>query len=202
MKCSFINSLTFFWEGQKKRFLRKFYLRKYMYRNPSKYVELIKDNFYHIGDDVELFTSDFGAEPYLISIEDKVRVAVGVKFINHDISCFRVADYLGIENSKVDKVGSIVLHKNCYVGAYSILLPNSSVGENSVIAAGSVVTKHIPPNEVWGGVPAKFIMSLDDYAQKVVENSLKYPWMENKERMSKQELIIARQNFFFCKGYT
>lgn len=31
------------------------------------------------------------------------------------------------------------------------------IGDNSIIGAGSIVTKNIPDNEVWAGVPAKFI---------------------------------------------
>ena len=94
-------------------------------------------------------------------------------------------------------MGSIILHKNCYVGAYSILMPNCSVGENSIVAAGSIVTKHIPDGEVWGGIPAKFIMKVEDYARKIEEKSKEYPWLENKETMSQQQLIRERQKYFF-----
>ena len=51
----------------------------------------------------------------------------------------------------MDSVGSIVLRENCFIGAFSTLMPNCSVGKNSIVAAGSIVTKHIPDNEVWGG---------------------------------------------------
>lgn len=37
-------------------------------------------------------------------------------------------------------------------------MPNTSVGKNSVITAGSIVTKHVPDNEGWGA-PAHFIMT-------------------------------------------
>ena len=95
------------------------------------------------------YTNSIGTEPYLISIHDNVNVASGVKFINHDVSCFNVTRYLNLPYV-LDKVGSIELWDNCMIGAYSILLPGCSVGKNSIIAAGSVVTKKIPDNEVWG----------------------------------------------------
>lgn len=122
-----------------------------------------------------------------------------LKMLNftHDISCFRVANYLGIPHSKVDKVGPIVLYENCFVGAYSILMPNCSVGKNSVIGAGSLVTKHVPDNEVWAGVPAKFIMTIDDYAQKIVGDSNKFPWMKDKLSMSLDDIIKSRREYFF-----
>lgn len=170
---------------------------KFRGASPHKVAELMRPHFYYLGKNVMLYTTNFGTEPYLISIDDNVSVAAGVCFINHDISCFHMADYLGIDRSKVDKVGSIILHKNCYVGAYSILMPNCSVGENSIVAAGSIVTKHIPDGEVWGGIPAKFIMKVEDYARKVEEKSKEYPWLENKETMSQQQLIRERQKYFF-----
>ena len=165
--------------------------------NPSKRSDLLRPLFYHIGENVELYTTSFGTEPYLINIEDDVVVASSVRFVNHDVSCFRMAKYLGVPKESVDKVGPITLHKNCFVGAYTTLMPGCSVGCNSVVAACSVVTKHIPDGEVWGGVPAKFIMKTDEYAKRVVEQSKKYPWIEKKKFMSKEEIVRSRQEFFF-----
>lgn len=160
---------------------------------------MMRDKFYYLGNNVELYTTSFGTEPYLISIHDNVICAAGVKFINHDVSCFTVARSIGLKEQELDKVGSIELFENCFVGAYTILMPNSSVGKNSVIAAGSIVTKRVPDNEVWGGIPAKFIMSVDQYAKKLKSTSKEYPWMpmEKKLEMTPSELIKARQKYFF-----
>lgn len=163
---------------------------------PQK-IAMIRHNFYHIGENVELYTHDFGNEPYLISIEDNVVVASNVKFINHDVSCFRVARYLGIDRNEVDKVGPIILKENCFVGSFSILMPNITVGRNSIIGAGSVVTKNVPDNEVWGGAPAVFIMSVDEYAKHVTERCKDWPWIKEKNIMKKEKLITARQKYFF-----
>lgn len=63
-------------------------------------------------------------------------------------------------------------------------MPNCSVGKNSIIAAGSIVTKHVPDNEVWGGIPAKFIMTTEEYAKKMKEKSEQLPWMPlNKKKL-------------------
>lgn len=40
------------------------------------------------------------------------------------------------------------------------------MGNNSVLGVHSLLTKSIPPDEVWGGVPAHFLMTVDDYARK------------------------------------
>ena len=163
--------------------------------------ELMRDKFYYLGKNVELYTINFGTEPYLVSIHDNVIVASGVNFVNHDVSVFNVARLLGLRRGDIDKVGSIELFENCFIGTSTILMPNCSVGKNSVIAAGSIVTKHVPDNEVWGGIPAKFIMTIAEYAKRLQGKSSVFPWMplEKKNTMSESELIRARQQYFFEK---
>lgn len=58
------------------------------------------------------------------------------------------------------KAKSVVLKEGCWVGANSIILPGVEVGARSVVGAGSVVTKNIPPNTVFAGNPAKFIKKI------------------------------------------
>ena len=174
----------------------RFKLRK---ASPHDRAELMRNKFYFLGKNVELYTMDFGTEPYLISIHDNAVCASGVRFINHDVSVHRVAYYLGLKRTDIDKVGSIELFENSFVGAYSILMPNCSIGKNSIVAVGSIVTKRIPDGEVWGGIPAKFIMKTEDYARKMVEESKKFTWMpySKKTSMTQEELIRHQQNFFF-----
>lgn len=174
----------------------RFKLRK---ASPHDRAELMRNKFYFLGKNVELYTMNFGTEPYLISIHDNAVCASGVRFINHDVSVHRVAYYLGLKRTDIDKVGSIELFENSFVGAYSILMPNCSIGKNSIVAAGSIVTKRIPDGEVWGGIPAKFIMKTEDYARKMVEESKKFTQMpySKKTSMTQEELIRHQQNFFF-----
>ncbi len=56
--------------------------------------------------------------------------------------------------------GPIVLENGCWIGAGATILPGVTVGRGAVVAAGSVVTKDVPPNTLVGGVPAKPIRSL------------------------------------------
>ena len=101
----------------------------------------------------------------------------------------------------LDKVGSIKLDDNCMIGAHSILMPGCSVGKNSIIAAGSVVTKAVPDNEVCvGGHHAKFIMTTEEYKNKLIQLNKTYPWMEDGKMIVPQgskELIEMRKEFFF-----
>ena len=170
--------------------------------NAYEFPELMRSSFYHLGKNVKLYAPVIGTEPYLISIHDNVTCAYNVHFINHDVSCFNVARYLGLEEVCLDKVGPIELFDNCFIGMNTLLMPNTSVGKNSIVAAGSVVTKHIPDNEVWGGCPARYIMSTEQYAKKLKAQCSLYPWIDSvtlKKNAKEQELIKLRQHYFFEK---
>jgi acetyltransferase-like isoleucine patch superfamily enzyme len=56
----------------------------------------------------------------------------------------------------------IVIEKNVWIAAGATIIGGVTVGENSVVAAGSVVTKDVPPNTLVGGNPAKVIHSIGE----------------------------------------
>ena len=56
----------------------------------------------------------------------------------------------------------IVIERNVWIAAGATIIGGVTVGENSVVAAGSVVTKDIPPNTLVGGNPARVIRSIGD----------------------------------------
>lgn len=171
---------------------------KLRFSSAEKRSALMKNKFYRIGRNVKLYTLNFGTEPWLISIGDNVTVAADVTFVTHDVSCYHIARILNIGENSVDKIGSITLMDNCFIGTKTILMPNTSVGRNSIIAAGSIVTKDIPNNEVWGGAPARYIMDVSDYAKRVVDASKNYPWLQEKD-LSVDEGKRIRQSYFFEK---
>lgn len=53
----------------------------------------------------------------------------------------------------------IHIEDDVWIGAGAIILPGVTIGKNSIIGAGSVVTKNVPANTVYAGNPAKFIKS-------------------------------------------
>ncbi len=59
---------------------------------------------------------------------------------------------IGFEQDRQPVIGN---HVRICAGA--IIIGDVTIGDNSIVAAGAVVTKDIPPGEIWGGVPARFI---------------------------------------------
>lgn len=58
-------------------------------------------------------------------------------------------------------LGPVVIKKNAWIAIGVIILPGVTIGEGAIVASGSVVTKDIPPNTLYGGVPAKFIKEFE-----------------------------------------
>ena len=111
---------------------------------------------------------EFTKYNYIVQYPEKLKLGV-----NFDIGTFTYINSLfGVEiqdevqigshcsiysHSSIDsKKGQVVLKKNCKIGTHSTIMPNVTIGENSVIAAYSFVNKDVPDNELWAGIPAKF----------------------------------------------
>lgn len=129
---------------------------------------------------------DFGSEPYLVSLGNRVTISCDVVFITHDGATWLFRDQPKYKN--VIKFGKIVVKDNCFIGARVTILPGVTIGPNSIVAVGSVVTKDVMPNSVYGGVPAKYICTLDEYAEKCLENTPKYD-LENYKMNKREELL-------------
>jgi len=76
---------------------------------------------------------------------------------NHVISLKKPYRDLPWDESKT----GIIIRENVWIGSGVTVLPGCVIGNNSVVGAGSVVTKDIPENEIWAGVPAKKIRAIE-----------------------------------------
>jgi len=117
-----------------------------------------------IGDNVSIGTLSI-VEHHVI-IEDNVRIHSNAfipeftllkkgSWIGPKV-CFTNAKYPLSQNVKNELIGATV-EENAKIGANSTILPGVKIGKNSLVGAGSVVTKDIPQNQIFVGNPAKFL---------------------------------------------
>lgn len=119
-----------------------------------------------IGNGVSLINdTDFSSEPYLISIGDNTTISFDVAFVTHDAAT-RVIRHLPDGDKETVIYGPINVGKNCFIGCRSVILPNVTIGDNTVIGACSLVNRDIPSNVVAAGNPCKVICTLDEYREK------------------------------------
>ena len=140
-----------------------------------------------IADDCRLMGMPmFGSEPYLISIARRVTISGKVTFITHDGGTFVFRHLPKYEHTT--KYGRITVHENTFIGWGAIIMPGVTIGPNAVVAAGSVVTRDVPPGSVAAGIPARKLCSIEEYAEKTLANHSVFPnasWQANK----RQELL-------------
>lgn len=113
-----------------------------------------------IGNNVGLSNSAIFSS-HKIVINDYVFIGGDCKIFDTDFHSIHLDDRkkqpeLGVKSD------SVLLDYGAFIGASSIILKGVKVGKNAVVAAGSVVSKSIPDNEVWGGNPAKFIKKIEN----------------------------------------
>jgi acetyltransferase-like isoleucine patch superfamily enzyme len=88
-----------------------------------------------------------------IEVGDHSLIAAGCRFIDHDHGLNR--DELMC--LQLGREAPIVIGSNVWIGANAIILRGVTIHSGAVVGAGAVVTKSIPANEIWGGVPARKI---------------------------------------------
>jgi acetyltransferase-like isoleucine patch superfamily enzyme len=97
------------------------------------------------------------ARPDLITIEDYVSLAGGVYILTHSNPTTPLREILG-PGSK--KVAPVVIRRGAWIAVNVVILPGVTIGENSIVATGSVVMKDVPPMTIVGGTPAKEIKKI------------------------------------------
>ncbi|MBP9926416.1 MAG: sugar O-acetyltransferase [Cyclobacteriaceae bacterium] len=147
--------------------------------NASTTIDEMRDRLSEIiGSEIDKSTNVF--VPFHTNFGKHIKLGKNV-FINHacsflDLGGITIEDdvligprvNLTTENHPVDpakrkflNLKSILIKRNAWIGAGATILPGVTIGENSIVAAGAVVTKDVPANTIVGGVPAKMIRQLD-----------------------------------------
>jgi acetyltransferase-like isoleucine patch superfamily enzyme len=119
------------------------------------------------------------SRPWLITIEEHVRISAGVILATHD------AVYHGYDQTIPIRYGRIRIRRGAIVCAGAIVLPGVTVGERAIVAAGAVVLQDVPDDAVVAGCPARIISTREDGMRRArhqidelhrIDVETKYPW--------------------------
>lgn len=111
-----------------------------------------------IGEDVGLSQTTMVAKDADISIGNDVKIGGGVKIYTTDFHSLNFKERRNVEDDfRYRKSASITIEDDCFIGAGVIILKGVTIGARSVIGAGSVVVKSLPPDCIAAGNPCKVI---------------------------------------------
>ena len=138
------------------------------------YVSFLKSNGVVIGSNTRFINPDacrvdFHRGDY-ITIGDNCCFSEAT-ILAHDYSWYTLLE--SCNDVLPDPGGKVIIGNNCFVGFHAIILKDTNIGDNCIIAAGAVVKGNVPANTVWGGCPAKQICTIDDFYKKKKENKIK-----------------------------
>jgi acetyltransferase-like isoleucine patch superfamily enzyme len=134
------------------------------YENKALYYNIIlaKKMGVRVGNDCRFYSINFSTEPYLIEIGNHVTITQNVNFSTHDGAVWVFRNQF----PEIELFGRIKIGTNVFIGMNSTILFNTEIGDNSIVAAGSVVKGKFQSNSIIAGVPAKCIGKVEDYFLK------------------------------------
>lgn len=114
--------------------------------------------------------------PTGVSIGDRVMMGIDVLMFTNEHRHDDITIPMGLQGRT--EVEPIVIEDDVWIGSRSLIMKGVRIGHGAIIAAGSVVTKDVPPYEIWGGNPAHFLKSRLANAKTGTANE---PDLHNKE---------------------
>lgn len=115
-----------------------------------------KDAVINIGNNVSTNNNMFICATKRIEIGDNTLIGQNVTIID-----FEAHGIHPDERRQLGLVGTIIIGKNAWIGNNVTILKNSEIGDNTIVAAGAVVSGKFGANLIIGGVPAKIIKTID-----------------------------------------
>jgi acetyltransferase-like isoleucine patch superfamily enzyme len=127
---------------------------------------------YSVGVNTTITKGAVFTDPSYVRIGNNCGISEAT-FIGHDGS-IRVLN--NAYNVRLDAVGKIDVRDNSFIGYGAIIMPGVTIGPNSVVGAGAVVTKDVPPNTVVGAGSTRVLMSTEELVQRKLDKARAYPW--------------------------
>jgi hypothetical protein len=79
---------------------------------------------------------------------------------------------------RIDRLGPIIIHDDVYIGEGALVLGGTTIGEGSIVGAGSVLRQNVSPGSVVMGNPAKVVAKVEDLIRFWEAESMALPWAE------------------------
>jgi len=125
-------------------------------------VRIARDVKVYIAGDLHISSDTYINPNSLIFCRTKITIGSGCAI---SWNCEIVDDDMHeiISLKGFNKAAPIIIGNRVWIGSNCKILKGVTIGDNSIIAAGSIVTKNVPPNTLYGGVPAKLIKENIDW---------------------------------------
>ena len=104
----------------------------------------------------------WSTEPYLVTIGNHCQIVDGVRLLTHG-----GGNILRDIQPDFDAFGKIVIGDYVYIGTNSLVMPGVTLGDHTLVAAGSVVTKSYQGGVVLAGNPARVVCTIKEYYEKM-----------------------------------
>lgn len=159
------------------RFFKKVFRRifkKQAVVETDPFAELEKRGLKIAASSKKIMHSPWGIDrtfPWLIEIGEDCLISTNVVIMAHDASTALPIGYT--------KIGRVSIGNHVFIGQGSTILCGVSIGDNAIIGARSLVNKDVPANCVYGGNPAKFICTFEEYREKKKEELENVPLFEH-----------------------
>lgn len=165
----------------------------YYTSSSARYIKFLRDKGVKVGEGCvfrNLKTTRIDiTRPSLVEIGNNVDMNHNFQILTHDWASHVFINYY---HELIPSSGKVKIGSNIYFGTDVIVLKGVTIGDNCLIAAGSIITKDIPANSVAAGAPAKVICTLEEYYEKrksaCIEEAFEYA-RSIKERFNRRPVI-------------
>jgi len=121
---------------------------------------------------------------------DEIRLITSNHKSSDIVLQYALSKKIGLK-ANTDQRDGITIANNVWIGDRVIVLPGVTIGNGSIVAAGSVVTKNVPPYTVFAGVPAKFIKYR--FTEKEIKEQERLQWWNWSLDQMKQKFHLLQK---------
>ena len=164
-----------------KRFVAKTY-------GGERLIKYLREKGMKIGENCRIFCDISTSESYLVEIGNRTTISGNVTLITHDASIQKVMP------DKTDLFGKIKIGNNCFIGYGATIMYGVTLPDNTIVAAGSVVTKSVAESgKIVGGNPAKIISDFAAVEEKYKDKAvcIKGLTAEEKKKLLEDNTILV-----------